>query len=172
MTGRHMLIINQVGVPKRPEIAPADFAKALGVTPLAVIPHDPQSFGLAQGNGQMLFEVAPKSKATEILGSSATHRRGSTACRRPKQKAAGSSLLSKFSVPEEKVIRTTRTPDVRQKSQKTATPHSAASSSAAALRQRLLRHRRAFVPDIAGVSRTAQPLPHLPRHQPPEHAAL
>jgi pilus assembly protein CpaE len=62
------LIINQVGVPKRPEIAPADFAKALGVEPLAVIPHDPASFGLAQGNGQMLFEVAPKSKAAEILG--------------------------------------------------------------------------------------------------------
>jgi pilus assembly protein CpaE len=63
------LIINQVGVPKRPEIAPAEFAKALGVEPLAVVPHDPASFGLAQGNGQMLFEVAPKSKAAEILGS-------------------------------------------------------------------------------------------------------
>jgi pilus assembly protein CpaE len=62
------LIINQVGVPKRPEIAPQDFAKALGVEPMAIIPHDPASFGLAQGNGQMLFEVAPKAKATEILG--------------------------------------------------------------------------------------------------------
>ena len=62
------LIINQVGVPKRPEISAAEFGKALGVTPLAVIPHDPASFGLAQGNGQMLFEVAPKSKAAEILG--------------------------------------------------------------------------------------------------------
>lgn len=61
------LIINQVGIPKRPEIAPADFAKALGVNPLAVIPHDPAAFGLAQGNGQMLFEVAPKSKSAEIL---------------------------------------------------------------------------------------------------------
>jgi pilus assembly protein CpaE len=62
------LIINQVGVPKRPEIAPNEFAKALSIEPLAVIPHDPASFGLAQGNGQMLFEVAPKAKATEILG--------------------------------------------------------------------------------------------------------
>jgi pilus assembly protein CpaE len=61
------LILNQVGVPKRPEISPADFAKALGVDPIAIIPHDPQSFGLAQGNGQMLFEVAPKAKATEAL---------------------------------------------------------------------------------------------------------
>jgi pilus assembly protein CpaE len=61
------LIINQVGVPKRPEIAPNEFAKALGTEPIAVIPHDPASFGLAQGNGQMLFEVAAKAKATEIL---------------------------------------------------------------------------------------------------------
>ena len=61
------LILNQVGIPKRPEISAADFGKALGVQPMAVIPHDPASFGLAQGNGQMLFEVAPKAKATEIM---------------------------------------------------------------------------------------------------------
>jgi pilus assembly protein CpaE len=61
------LILNQVGVPKRPEIPAADFAKALGLQPTAIIPHDPQSFGLAQGNGQMVFEVAPKSKSAEIM---------------------------------------------------------------------------------------------------------
>ena len=61
------LILNQVGVPKRPEIPPADFGKAIGVVPSYVIPHDPQSFGLAQGNGQMVFEVAPKSKSAELL---------------------------------------------------------------------------------------------------------
>ena len=61
------LVLNQVGVPKRPEIPAADFAKALGLVPSAIIPHDPQSFGLAQGNGQMLFEVAPKAKATEMI---------------------------------------------------------------------------------------------------------
>jgi pilus assembly protein CpaE len=61
------LIINNVGVPKRPEISVADFSKALGIEVSAVIPHDPQSFGLAQGNGQMIFEVAPKSKSAEIL---------------------------------------------------------------------------------------------------------
>lgn len=61
------LIINQFGVPKRPEIPVADFAKAVGVEPSLVIPHDPQSFGLAQSNGKMLFEVAPKSKTAELL---------------------------------------------------------------------------------------------------------
>ncbi len=89
------LVINQVGVPKRPEIAPADFAKALGVTPLAVIPHDPASFGLAQGNGQMLFEVAPKSKAAEILGSLAPIIAGHQMAMPEKQKSGG--FLSKLS---------------------------------------------------------------------------
>ena len=90
-----MLIINQVGVPKRPEIAPADFAKALGVTPLAVIPHDPAAFGLAQGNGQMLFEVAPKAKATEILGVIAGIIAGQRIPDKPK--SSGASLMSKLS---------------------------------------------------------------------------
>jgi pilus assembly protein CpaE len=61
------LVLNQVGMPKRPEIPAADFGKALGIPPSAIIPLDPQSFGLAQGNGQMVFEVAAKSKAAEIM---------------------------------------------------------------------------------------------------------
>ena len=62
------LVINQVGVPKRPEIPVADFIKALGIeNAAAVLPYDPQSFGTAQGNGQMVAEVAPKSKAADVL---------------------------------------------------------------------------------------------------------
>jgi pilus assembly protein CpaE len=61
------LVINQVGVPKRPEISIADFSKALDLVPSAIIPYDPQSFGLAQSNGQMVFEVAPKSKSAEAM---------------------------------------------------------------------------------------------------------
>jgi pilus assembly protein CpaE len=93
------LIINQVGIPKRPEIASQDFAKALGVEPMAVIPHDPASFGLAQGNGQMLFEVAPKSKAAEILASIAPTIAGHQMAVAPKAKA---SLLSKLSMLKKK----------------------------------------------------------------------
>jgi pilus assembly protein CpaE len=61
------VVINQVGVPKRPEIPPAEFGKAIGIEVSCVIPHDPQNFGTAQSNGQMLFEVAPKSKAVEAI---------------------------------------------------------------------------------------------------------
>lgn len=92
------LILNQVGVPKRPEIAPSDFAKALGVQPIAIIPHDPQSFGQAQGNGQMLFEVAPKSKASELMGDIANIISGQSKVALPgKVKGAGflSGLMKK-----------------------------------------------------------------------------
>lgn len=62
-----VLIMNQVGVPKKPEIATADFAKALDLEPSAVIPFDAQLFGTAANNGQMLSEVASKNKAAETL---------------------------------------------------------------------------------------------------------
>lgn len=61
------LILNQVGVPKRPEIPAVDFGKAVGIDVTCVIPYDAQSFGTAQSNGQMVFEVAAKSKAAESL---------------------------------------------------------------------------------------------------------
>ena len=54
---RPFYLLNQVGVPKRPEIKPADFAKALDDEPVAIIPFDPQLFGTAANNGQMIAEV-------------------------------------------------------------------------------------------------------------------
>ncbi|MFT3673619.1 AAA family ATPase [Aestuariivirga sp.] len=88
------LILNQVGVPKRPEIPVNDFAKAIGIQPSAVIPHDPQSFGMAQGNGQMVFEVAPKSKSAEVLGDFARNLAGNQKATADVKKS--SSLLAKL----------------------------------------------------------------------------
>src|SRR6476619_1529627 len=51
---RPVYCLDQVGVPKRPEIKPADFAKALEDQPVAVIPFEPQMFGAAANNGQMI----------------------------------------------------------------------------------------------------------------------
>jgi pilus assembly protein CpaE len=51
------LIINQAGVPKRPEIKPADFSEPLGITPMAVIPFEALLFGNASNNGRMLGEM-------------------------------------------------------------------------------------------------------------------
>jgi pilus assembly protein CpaE len=59
--------LNQVGVPKRPEIAAKEFAKAIECDPIATIPFDPQMFGLAANNGQMIAEVAAGHRTTEIF---------------------------------------------------------------------------------------------------------
>src|SRR5262245_1901260 len=59
--------LNQVGVPKRPEIAAADFAKALESDPLAIIPFEPQLFGPAANNGQMIAEMSAKHSTSEIF---------------------------------------------------------------------------------------------------------
>lgn len=61
------LVINKVGIAKRPEIAVGEFAKAIGVEPLAVLPFDAQLFGMAANNGQMLIDVQAKHKATEAM---------------------------------------------------------------------------------------------------------
>jgi pilus assembly protein CpaE len=61
------LILNQVGVPGRPEIPVKDFAKALGFEPSMVLPFDAKLFGQAANNGQMVQEVAPKAKVSEGL---------------------------------------------------------------------------------------------------------
>ena len=64
---RPIYCLNQVGVPKRPEIKPADFARALEDQPAAVIPFDPQIFGAAANNGQMIAEVAAGHRAAEMF---------------------------------------------------------------------------------------------------------
>jgi pilus assembly protein CpaE len=64
---RPFYCLNQVGVPKRPEIKPADFAKALEDEPLAVIPFEPQVFGTASNNGQMIAEVAAGHRTADMF---------------------------------------------------------------------------------------------------------
>jgi pilus assembly protein CpaE len=61
------LVINGVGMTKRPEISVADFAKTVEVEPFAVIPHDAKLFGAASNNGQMIAEIDPKGKIAEIF---------------------------------------------------------------------------------------------------------
>jgi pilus assembly protein CpaE len=60
-------VLNQVGQPKRPEIPVKDFAETIGYEPVCVIPFDPQLFGTAANNGQMLIEVQPKSPSADAI---------------------------------------------------------------------------------------------------------
>lgn len=59
------LVLNRVGMAKRPEIKVDEFAKALDIDPLAIIPFDAQLFGTAANNGQVIAEVDPKSAITD-----------------------------------------------------------------------------------------------------------
>ena len=59
--------LNQVGVPKRPEIAVNEFAKAIEAQPIVSIPFEPQLFGSAANNGQMIAEIAANHRTTEMF---------------------------------------------------------------------------------------------------------
>ncbi len=59
------IVLNQVNVPKRPEITVADFNKSLDSEVNAVIEFNPQLFGTAANNGQMIQEFEPRAKAAE-----------------------------------------------------------------------------------------------------------
>ncbi len=61
------LVLNQVGVPGRPEIPAQDFGAALGVHPSLSIPFDAKLFGAAANNGQMILDAGAKSKAAEAF---------------------------------------------------------------------------------------------------------
>ena len=81
--------LNQVGMPKRPEIKPADFAKALEFEPVASIPFEPALFGTAANNGQMIAEVSAGHRATETFRQLAQTLTGRTETKR-----ARSNLLT------------------------------------------------------------------------------
>ncbi len=59
------IVLNMVGVPKRPEIPVKDFCEALSVEPCLVLPFEPALFGEAANSGQMLGETARDSRAIE-----------------------------------------------------------------------------------------------------------
>ncbi|MCB1478579.1 MAG: AAA family ATPase [Tepidamorphaceae bacterium] len=61
------LVLNQVGIPKRPEIAPREFAAALNLELAAEIAFEPQLFGTAANNGQMISETQGTAKASDAF---------------------------------------------------------------------------------------------------------
>ncbi|MDO9417859.1 CpaE family protein [Pararhizobium sp.] len=61
------LILNQVGMAKRPEIAPADFCDPLELDPIAIIPFDAALFGNAANSGRMIAEIDKKSPIAETF---------------------------------------------------------------------------------------------------------
>jgi pilus assembly protein CpaE len=62
------LVLNRVGMPRRPEIEPAEFAAALNLEPIAIIAFDPATFGTAANKGQMIASVSARSPACGAFG--------------------------------------------------------------------------------------------------------
>ncbi|MDX7952767.1 AAA family ATPase [Lichenihabitans sp. Uapishka_5] len=83
------LVMNGIGLMKRPEIAVADFAKAVELSPMATIPFDAKLFGTAANNGQMIGEVEAGGKVAGLFNDLAHRVSGRVEARRAKR-----SLLS------------------------------------------------------------------------------
>ena len=81
--GAPHLVMNQVGVQKRPEIGVGDFCKAVDLKAGCVIPFEPKLFGTAANNGQMVAEVEPASKVAQMLSELARTVTGKQEIRRP-----------------------------------------------------------------------------------------
>jgi pilus assembly protein CpaE len=79
------LVLNGVGMFKRPEIAAAEFAKAVETGPTAIIPHDAKLFGAAANNGQMIAEVEPNGKTAQVFADLASLLAGRTDGRKPRR---------------------------------------------------------------------------------------
>ena len=86
------LILNQVGMPKRPEIAPGDFCEPLGIEPIAIIPFDAQLFGSAANSGRMIAEMDRKSPTAETFSQIAHLVTGRATVKKPKKAGLGKML--------------------------------------------------------------------------------
>ena len=86
------LVINQAGVPKRPEITAQDFAEPLGITPMSVIPFEPLLFGNAANNGRMLGEMDAKSPIVATINEIAHVLTGRSEIKARKKAALGGIL--------------------------------------------------------------------------------
>ena len=62
------IVINQVGMPKRPEIAEKDIVEIVGAPVELSIGYDAMLFGSAANNGQMIEEIDPKHAAVATIG--------------------------------------------------------------------------------------------------------
>src|SRR5580704_2766070 len=81
--------LNQVGIPKRPEINAVEFAKAIESDPIASIQFDAQMFGAAANNGQMIAEISESHRSTEMFRQIAQRLTGRGETKKPR----GSFLL-------------------------------------------------------------------------------
>ena len=87
--------LNQVGVPKRPEIKLGEFSKAIESDPVVSIPFEPQIFGSAANNGQMIAEISANHRIAETFLQIAQRLTGRGEAKKPRNSLLG-PLLEKL----------------------------------------------------------------------------
>jgi len=83
-------VLNQVGIPRRPEIPVKDFAEAMSAEPSLVLPFDPQTYATASNNGQMVGELNAQSRAAQSFRELAQQLTG----REPRVEAKPAGMLN------------------------------------------------------------------------------
>lgn len=95
------LVFNMVGMPKRPEIKPDEFAKALELPITATIGFDAATFGNAANKGLMIGELDAKHAAADAFETLATLATGRREVRRGRRSALDlAPLLAKLRLPK------------------------------------------------------------------------
>lgn len=89
-----MLVINKVGMPRRPEIAPNEFATSVECRLLGQITFDAATFGTAANNGQMIAEVSANNRANEVFRTIGMHVTGRNAPEKSVSKKSSLKLPS------------------------------------------------------------------------------
>ncbi|HEV7277221.1 MAG TPA: AAA family ATPase [Devosiaceae bacterium] len=89
-----LLVINKLGVPRRPEIAPMEFASSVECRLLATIGFDAATYGTAANNGQMIAEVSANHRSNEVYRMVAMHVTGRNRPERAAARGGGFGLPS------------------------------------------------------------------------------
>lgn len=83
------LVVNKIDAYKKTQLSPKDFEETLGVKPAVKLPFEPQLFGQAANNGQMLAEANRGAKINDLLSAFAVQLSG----RSPTRKGAKAKTL-------------------------------------------------------------------------------
>lgn len=83
------LVVNKIDAYKKTQLSPKDFEETLGVKPALKLPFEPQLFGQAANNGQMLAEANRGAKINDLLSAFAVQLSG----RSPTRKGAKAKTL-------------------------------------------------------------------------------
>ncbi|MDC9823227.1 AAA family ATPase [Devosia sp. ZB163] len=89
-----LLVINKVGMPRRPEIAPNEFATSVECRLIGQLGFDAATFGTAANNGQMIAEVSANNKSNEAFRAIGMHVTGRNAPERSSSRMPSLKLPS------------------------------------------------------------------------------